>query len=279
MIQGMPTPAEATSFALEVRNLTKRYPGAASPSLADVSFRVERGAFAVVLGRSGSGKTTLFRCLNRLSEPDSGAIFINGVDLISLNRRRLMVQRKQIATIFQQYNLIRRRTVLYNVLAGRLADVPFWRVAAQAFPTSEQQWALHCLARVGLLDLADRRADRLSGGQQQRVAIARAIAQQPLIILADEPVASLDRESATLVLDELSALSKQENLTILCSLHQEDFAMRYATQIIGLRTGRVFVDTPCAAFGEAERDLIYSLDQSPVSNADTAKRITEQNKR
>jgi phosphonate transport system ATP-binding protein len=243
---------------IEVRNLSKRYVSAAQPALHNVSFRVEPGAFLVVLGRSGSGKTTLFRCLNRLLLADSGEILLCGQSLTRTRARALRNMRRNVATIFQQFNLVRRLTALENVLSARLPYIPLWRVASRHFPDREQRWALHCLDRVGLLDLADRRADTLSGGQQQRVAIARALAQQPLVILADEPIASLDTEAATLVLDELSTIARQEGITILCSLHQEEFALRYATHIIGLCEGQVVVDVPRAKFGPAERARIYN---------------------
>jgi phosphonate transport system ATP-binding protein len=248
---------------IEVRNLSKRYMSAGQPALHNISFRVEPGAFLVVLGRSGSGKTTLFRCLNRLLLADSGEILLCGQSLSRARGRTLRNMRRSVATIFQQFNLVRRLTALENVVSARLPYIPLWRVALRQFPDQEQQWALHCLERVGLLDLADRRADTLSGGQQQRVAIARALAQQPLIILADEPIASLDTEAATLVLDELSTIAQQEGITILCSLHQEEFALRYATHIIGLCEGQVVVDVPRAKFGPAERARIYNTAEPP----------------
>jgi phosphonate transport system ATP-binding protein len=242
---------------IEVRMLRKTYAAAAEPALIDVSFSANAGDFVAVLGRSGSGKTTLFRCLNRLVMPDAGEVLVEGQPLLTLRGQRLRLTRLRIATIFQQFNLVQRLTVLENVLAARLAHIPVWRVLLRRFSDAEAQWALHCLNRVGLLDLAARRADALSGGQQQRVAIARALAQQPAIILADEPIASLDTESATVVLDELQKVAVEDGLTILCSLHQEEFALRYATRIIGLRCGKVVVDVPRRAFGAVERALIY----------------------
>lgn len=246
---------------LDVQRLSKRYPGTASNALNEVAFSVLPGEFVVVLGRSGSGKTTLFRCLNRLVNPDSGALLFANQDLIRLRGRQLRAARKNIATIFQQYNLINSLTVIDNVLATRLDEMPMWRVIARAYAHSERQWALHCLHQVGLLEYAARRASSLSGGQQQRVAIARALAQQAILILADEPIASLDSDSSHMILRELQAVTRA-GVTVLCSLHQEDFALHYATRIIGLRDGRLVVDVPCGAFSPAARAEIYGGDES-----------------
>jgi len=239
-----------------VQNLSKRYPDAKRAALNHVGFNIQAGELVVVLGRSGSGKTTLFRCLNRLVNPDSGIVRFNEQDLIRLRGRQLRAARKNIATIFQQYNLIRTLTVMDNVLATRLDSMALWRVIARTFPRTERQWALHCLHRVGLLDYAARRASSLSGGQQQRVAIARALAQQATLILADEPIASLDAESAHSVLRELRQVT-QDGVTVLCSLHQEEFALQYATRIIGLRDGELVVDIPCDKFNTSARAEIY----------------------
>lgn len=242
---------------IEVNNLCKQYSQSERPALDKLSFTVNEGAFVVVLGRSGSGKSTLFRCLNRLIKPDSGQIRVCGQDMMAINGRALNDVRCRIATIFQQFNLIQRLTVLENVLAGRLAFTPLWKVMVRRFRREDEQLALYCLDRVGLLDLADRRADTLSGGQQQRVAVARALAQRPLVILADEPIASLDTESATTVLNELQNIAREDGITVLCSLHQEAFALRYGTHIIGLRVGELVVNAPREAFGLAERAAIY----------------------
>lgn len=242
---------------IEVRELTKYYPVSERPALDSVSFTVQSGAFAAILGRSGSGKTTLFRCLNLLVRPTSGAICIGGQDWLSLNVHELCEARRQMATIFQQFNLINRLSVLENVLAGQLSNITFWRVLARRFPPLYEDWALHCLERVGLQDLADRPAGQLSGGQQQRVAIARALAQRSKIILADEPVASLDTESSHIVLDELRNIAVTDGITILCSLHQENLALEYADYIIGLREGGVTIAVPRAEFTAEHRVHIY----------------------
>ncbi|MEP7286147.1 MAG: phosphonate ABC transporter ATP-binding protein [Chloroflexota bacterium] len=247
---------------IRVRGLSKQYAKTDSPALCEISFEVERGAFVTVLGRSGSGKTTLFRCLNRLIIPDAGEILIDGHSLTRLKGPALRDLRQGVATIFQQFNLIKRLTVLENVLAARLPYIPLWRIMLREFSRPDREWAYYCLERIGMSEYAGRRADTLSGGQQQRVAIARALAQQPIVILADEPIASLDPESATIVLEELKAISKTEGITVLCSLHQEAFALRYGARIIGLNRGHIAVDVPCEHFTAEQRDLIYSVSAS-----------------
>jgi len=192
--------AVATSV-IAADGLTKRYPPDVT-ALAGVTFAVAPGEFVAVLGPSGAGKTTLFRCLTGLTRPDRGTIRIDGRDVWA-SSRELSQARRSVALIFQQFNLIRRLTALENVLVGRLAHVPTWRVLARRFTRADRQLALGCLDTVGLLDKAAVRADQLSGGQQQRVAIARALAQRAKVILADEPVASLDPESSATVLQSL----------------------------------------------------------------------------
>ena len=253
----MPCDENYTMPMLEVHQLTKIYGKTTEPALENVSFSIEKGEFVVVLGRSGSGKTTLFRCINRLIQPTTGDIVVDQQRLSQASGELLRKTRLKIATIFQQFNLVQRLSVLENVLSGRLPYIPLWRIVARQFTVEEKRWALHCLYRVGMLDQANQRADSLSGGQQQRVAIARALAQQPAIILADEPIASLDTESAAIVLDELQKIVREYNIMILCSLHQEEFAMRYATRIIGVRWGKLVVDVPRERFDVHERSRIY----------------------
>lgn len=242
---------------IKVTELTKQFPGADQPALKEISFEIESGSFTVILGRSGSGKTTLFRCLNGLLQPDAGHIILGDQPFERLRGRQRRHVQRQFATIFQQFNLVRHLTVVENVLAGQLADMPLWKVALHRFSDAQQQIALGSLARVGLLEQAGQRADSLSGGQQQRVAIARALVQQSRVILADEPIASLDPQSATVVMDELQSIAQEAGITILCNLHQEDFALRYATHIIGLRAGRVVVSVPVEEFTADHRDRIY----------------------
>ena len=236
-------------------DLSKRYPPDVS-ALTDVSLTVRPGEFVAVLGPSGAGKTTLFRCLTGLTRPDAGAVWIEDRDLCRLRGRALRAARRELALIFQQFNLIRRLTALQNVLAGRLAQCPTWRVLARRFPRADRQLALACLDAVGLLDRAHARADQLSGGQQQRVAIARALAQEARVILADEPVASLDPESATTVLETLRAVART-GVAVVASLHQTHLAMTYADRVVALRAGRVVEDAPAASLDERAIEQIY----------------------
>jgi phosphonate transport system ATP-binding protein len=184
-------------------------------------------------------------------------VIIADQDWLTLDTHALCQARRQMATIFQQFNLITQLTVLENVLASQLSNVPFWRAALRHFPSAYRDWALHCLERVGLSDLAGRPAGQLSGGQQQRVAIARALAQRSRIILADEPIASLDPETSRLILEELRSIARDDGITIVCSLHQEAFALHYADRVIGLRDGRLVVDVGTREFNLAHRDLLY----------------------
>jgi len=248
---------------VRVEGLTKRY-GSAAPALVDVSFSIEPGEFVAVLGPSGAGKTTLFRCLTGLTHPDAGSVSVRGQDIYRIRGRALRAARQEIALIFQQFNLVRRRTAHHNVLAGRLAAVSTWRVLVGRFARSDRQRALACLDAVGLLDRAYARADQLSGGQQQRVAIARALAQEATVLLADEPVASLDPESASVVLETLHPVART-GVAVVASMHQVHLVTSYADRIIALRAGRVVEDAP-ADRGDAQAlEQIYARD-APVGS-------------
>ncbi|HEY75644.1 MAG TPA: phosphonate ABC transporter ATP-binding protein [Thermoflexia bacterium] len=223
---------------LEVKHLTKIYEDG-TVALRDVSFTVEDGEFLVVIGLSGSGKSTLLRCINRLIEPTEGQIIWNGIDITAADPAQLREIRRQIGMIFQQFNLVKRSSVLTNVLAGRLGYVNPWASLLHRFPKEDIEMAMQALERVGIADQAHKRADELSGGQQQRVGIARALMQQPKMILADEPVASLDPVLAHSILGYLEQLNQEEGITVICSLHFLDLVQRYATKVIGLRDGRI----------------------------------------
>jgi len=223
---------------LEVKNLTKVYDDG-TVALRDVSFEVDDGEFLIIIGLSGSGKSTLLRCINRLIEPTEGQIVWDGVDITEVEPGQLRQIRRQIGMIFQHFNLVRRSNVITNVLSGRLGYVNPWRSLLHRFPAEDREMARAALERVGIADQAYKRADELSGGQQQRVGIARALMQQPRMILADEPVASLDPVLAHSILEYLEQLNQEESITILCSLHYLDLVQRYATRVIGLRGGQI----------------------------------------
>jgi phosphonate transport system ATP-binding protein len=223
---------------LEVKNLTKVYDDG-TVALRDVSFTVEEGEFLVIIGLSGSGKSTLLRCINRLIEPTEGQILWEGEDITAAEPEALRKVRRRIGMIFQQFNLVKRSSVLTNVLCGRLGYVPPGTSLVHRFPLRDRELAWKALKRVGLTDQARKQARELSGGQQQRVGIARALMQEPHMVLADEPVASLDPVLAHSILGYLEELNLQDHITVLCSLHYLDLVQRYATRVIGLRDGRL----------------------------------------
>ena len=239
---------------LTVEGMTKAFNG--RPAIESVSLTVSEHEFVAVLGPSGAGKTTLFRCVTGLLAPDRGTSRIGLDDITALRGNA----RRRVAVVFQQFNLVSRLTALDNVLAGRLGYVPAWRGWLRRFDRRDRLLALECLDRVGLLGHAAQRSDRLSGGQQQRVAIARALAQEPDLILADEPVASLDPRAADSVLDLLADVSHNENLGVLVVLHQPDLARRYADRLVGFHDGRVAFDRPPAQVSDEEIDALYGDD-------------------
>ena len=223
---------------LQVEHLTKIYADG-TVALRDVNFTVEEGEFLIIIGLSGSGKSTLLRCINRLVEPTEGRILWNGRDVTTANQSELRLIRREIGMIFQHFNLVKRSSVLTNVLSGRLGYTPPAWSLANRFRRADRERADRALQRVGIPDKARNRADELSGGQQQRVGIARALMQDPKMILADEPVASLDPVLAHSILGYLEKINREDNVTILCSLHFLDLVQRYATKVIGLREGRL----------------------------------------
>ncbi len=223
---------------LQIEHLTKVYEDG-TVALRDVSFTVEDGEFLVIIGLSGSGKSTLLRCINRLIEPTEGRILWNGVDITQATEAEMRRIRREIGMIFQHFNLVERSSVLTNVLTGRCGYVNPWWSLVNYFSERDKALAMAALERVGIADKAHNRADALSGGQKQRVGIARALMQQPKMILADEPVASLDPVLAHSILGYLEKLNREEGITVLCSLHFLDLVQRYATKVIGLRDGRL----------------------------------------
>jgi len=217
---------------LKVQDLTKVYPSD-TVALKDISFDVADGEFLVVIGLSGSGTSTLLRCINRLIDPTSGRLLLDGLDITAAAQAKLRRIRRQIGMVVQQFNLVRRSSVLTNVLSGRLGYANPWLSLIGLWPHSER--AMRALERVGIADKADARADALSGGQQQRVGVARALMQEPRLLLADEPVASLDPVLAHTLLQYLEQLNMQDGITVICSLHFLALVHRCATRVIGLK--------------------------------------------
>mgnify|MGYP001818280109 CR=1 FL=1 len=226
---------------LRVENLTKIFPDG-TEALHHVSFEVRDGEFLAVIGLSGSGKSTLLRCINRLIDPTEGRVTWDDVDITAAQGKELRHIRRQIGMIFQQFNLVKRSSVMVNVLSGRLGYANPWTSLFHGFSAEDRQRAVSALDRVGIAEKAESRADQLSGGQQQRVGIARALMQEPRIMLADEPVASLDPVLAHSILRYLELLNQQDGITVLCSLHFLDLVHRYATRVIGLKDGELVFD-------------------------------------
>ncbi|GIV63910.1 MAG: phosphonates import ATP-binding protein PhnC [Bellilinea sp.] len=228
---------------LKIQNLSKTYPNG-TQALKNVSFDVEDGEFLVVIGLSGSGKSTLLRCINRLIEPTEGKVIWDDVDITAASPAELRQIRRKIGMVFQQFNLVKRSSVLTNVLSGRLGYANPWTSLLGIWPQEDKERALQALARVGIAEKAHNRADALSGGQQQRVGIARALMQDPKLILADEPVASLDPVLSHSILQYLEQLNR-EGITVICSLHFLDLVHRYATRVVALKDGmKVFEGSP-----------------------------------
>jgi phosphonate transport system ATP-binding protein len=226
---------------LRIENLTKVFPDG-TVALRNVSFEVKDGEFLTIIGLSGSGKSTLLRCINRLIDPSEGRVIWDDMDVTAAHGKELRRIRRQIGFIFQQFNLVRRSSVMVNVLSGRLGYAhPAWSLLHQ-FSREDQQRAIQALERVGIAEKADNRADQLSGGQQQRVGIARALMQEPRLMLADEPVASLDPVLAHSILRYLELLNRQDGITVLCSLHFLDLVHRYASRVVGLKDGEIVFD-------------------------------------
>ena len=249
---------------LKVEHLVKTYPNG-TRALQDVSFEVQDGEFLAVIGLSGSGKSTLLRCINRLIDPTSGRILWNGVDVTAASGTDLRNIRRQIGMVFQQFNLVKRSSVLTNVLSGRLGYVSPAKSLFNYFSSADKQRALSNLELMGLRDKAYIRADSLSGGQQQRVGIARALMQEPKLVLADEPVASLDPVLAHSILKYLEQMNRERGITVLCSLHFLDLVHRYATRAIALKDGQVVFEGLPKEIDDAQFKAIYGQEAERVT--------------
>ncbi len=250
---------------LKIQNLSKTYPNG-TQALKNVSFDVKDGEFLVVIGLSGSGKSTLLRCINRLIDPTEGKIFWDNVDITAAPPAELRRIRRKIGMVFQQFNLVKRSSVMTNVLSGRLGYVNPWTSLLGIWAQEDKQRALQALERVGIADKAYNRADALSGGQQQRVGIARALMQDPKLILADEPVASLDPVLSHSILQYLEQLNK-EGITVICSLHFLDLVHRYATRVVALKDGVKVFEGSAKEIDRAKFKEIYGEEAQEVRAA------------
>jgi phosphonate transport system ATP-binding protein len=241
---------------IRVRGLSKRYTGGAA-ALDGVDLDVEAGEFITLIGPSGAGKSTLLRCINGLVIPTTGEVAVDGEPVTSASREGLRAVRARVGFVFQHFNLLKRLSVLDNVRVGTLSRVGTWPSLTACFPEPETERAKRALRRVGLAELEDRRADRLSGGQQQRVGIARALVQEPRVLLADEPMSSLDPALSRSLMELLQHISREDGLTVIASLHVLDLAIRYGGRIVGLRAGRIIHDGAPAAMTPSAAEAIF----------------------
>lgn len=264
------------ALTLRIEGLTKKFGEVVA--VDNLSFEVPRGQMLGIIGRSGAGKSTLLRMLNRLVEPTSGRItFDDGaagqVDVRAFNGRQLCLWRRKCAMVFQQFNLVSRLDVLTNVLIGRLSYRSTLASILKLFTPQERALAVLTLDRVEMAEHILQRSDTLSGGQQQRVAIARALVQEPQVLLADEPIASLDPRSASRIMDILRGINREDGITVVCNLHTIDTARAYCDRLIGMRTGRIVFDGPPGALDQAGIKDIYGaegdehIDESVTSTA------------
>ncbi|MCL2398096.1 MAG: phosphonate ABC transporter ATP-binding protein [Defluviitaleaceae bacterium] len=241
---------------LEIRDLVKNYTNPVTDVLKGINLTINAGEFVAIIGSSGSGKTTLIRCINRLITANSGEIYFNGMPTSGLRGAKLRLLRTQIGMIFQDYNLVGRSTVMQNVLHGRLGQMGLFKSALGMYSKADLEAAQELLTAVGLTEVMHKKAQALSGGQMQRVGICRAMMQNPKLLLADEPISSLDPTSAHVVLSHIKNLTNARGLTGIINLHQVDFAKAYASRIIGLRLGEVAFDgTPDELTDEIAKHL------------------------
>lgn len=251
---------------LEVRNLRLVYPNGYE-ALRSVSLDVKSGEIIGIVGRSGAGKSTLLRCINGLERPTSGSILLDGEDVTALSASHLRVLQRQIGFIWQEYNLVERLSVMDNVLCGRLAHAPGAASLFHHFSRDHRDVAVRSLERVNMLHRARQRADKLSGGEKQRVAIARALAQEPKLILADEPVASLDPELSVQVMQDLARVARAEGVPALVNLHAVDLAKEFCDRIVGIAQGLVVFDGPPSRLDPEALDRIYRFDRPKAASS------------
>ncbi|MDR1193469.1 MAG: phosphonate ABC transporter ATP-binding protein [Peptococcaceae bacterium] len=248
---------------LEFQNVSKIYNNTTT-ALTDVSFSVDEGEFVSIIGPSGSGKSTILRCVNRLVDATRGEIIFDGHDINRANKKELRQVRKKTGMIFQHYNLVDRLSVIENVLHGRLGHKHTLTGVVGYYTEKEKENAFQILAKLGLTEQAYKRCDELSGGQKQRVGIARSLMQEPRLILCDEPIASLDPSASKVIMDHLSVINKNMNLTCIFNLHQVDVALRYSKRIIGITLGKIVYDGPPDQLGKEKIHEIYQSSEGEL---------------
>lgn len=249
---------------IEFKNVYKTYPNGFT-ALKNVNLNIEQGEFVAIIGLSGAGKSTILRCINRMHDIQQGTLTVDDVDVESLSGKALRRFRRKVGMIFQSFNLVSRSTVIKNVLTADVPDMPFWRVLFGIFTKEQKMRALESLDKVGILDKAYTRCDQLSGGQQQRVALARTLNLNPSIILADEPVASLDPVTARQVMSDFVRINKEYKITILLNIHHVDLALNYCDRVIGVRAGEIVFDGPASSITQEQLDEVYNGTAVPTT--------------
>jgi len=241
---------------IEFKDVVKTYPGNVK-ALQGVSCQIKQGEFVAIIGLSGAGKSTFIRCINQMHTITSGEVIVNDANVTLLKGNELRLFRRKIGMVFQSFNLVKRTTVIKNVLTARVAEMPLWKSILGLYTKEDKLLALTALDNVGILDKAYLRADTLSGGQAQRVALARCLAQKPDIILADEPVASLDPLTSQQVMEDFVKINKEFNITIVANMHHVDIAQKYARRIIGIKAGKIVFDGPSETLTDNDLTNIY----------------------
>ncbi len=244
---------------IKFEHVSKTYPNGVK-GLQDINLEIQDGEFIGIIGMSGAGKSTLIRTINRLNDITEGQLTVDGVEISGLKGKNLRQYRRKVGMIFQSYNLVPRISVIKNVLSSLVPDMPIMRVMLGLFSKEDKLKALEALDRVSMLDKAFVRTDQLSGGQQQRVSLARTLAQNPSVLLADEPVAALDPVTAHEVMDDFKRINEELGQTVLINIHHVDLALEYSKRIIGIRSGKIVYDGPVSGITKDMLDLIYSKD-------------------
>ncbi len=240
-------------------------------ALDDVNVTIEQGEFVAIIGLSGAGKSTMIRTINKMIDVTSGTVTVDGLNVSELKGKDLRKYRRKVGMVFQSFNLVSRTSVINNVLSARVADMNFFRTLFGLYSKEDKITALEALDKVGILDKAYIRADQLSGGQQQRVALARTLAQNPQIILADEPVAALDPVMADVVMSDFQKINKEMNITVLINIHHVDLALQYADRIIGIQAGKIVFDGPTSVYKQNEKENFRKIYGRDISDDDLMK--------
>ena len=249
---------------IEFKDVSKTYPNG-TKGLQHINLQINQGEFIAIIGLSGAGKSTLIRTINRMIDITEGQLLVDETDVMKLKGKELRRFRRKIGMIFQSFNLVSRSTVIKNVLTSNVPDMPWWKTFLGLYSKEQKIKALEALDKVNILDKAYNRCDELSGGQMQRVALARTLNQNPSIILADEPVASLDPIIADIVMSDFSRINRDLNISILINIHHVDLALKYATRVIGIRSGEIVYDGPASEVSQEVLNLVYMGNAVPKS--------------